>query len=160
MKRSLFLWIVVIVCLFSTKSQDKHGRDKHITQQFYVAQVLDSIFFNQLDSIVKEKDLSIYRYIEIERNNCSQNSPKISILIRGFDTPMNNKLYQVKYKDMVYFFDDRLNKILIQKVGSKYINHSAYVNMRDFDSPILILNYTNKKLTIEADSRVDRYLVE
>ena len=58
------------------------------------------------------------------------------------------------------FIDDRLNKILIQKVGSKYINHSAYVNMRDFDSPILILNYTDKKLTIEADSRVDRYLVE
>ena len=78
--------------------------NKFITRKVKTANKIDTVFFKQLDSIVKERDLSIYRYIEIERNNYSQNSPKISILIRGFDTPMNNKLYQVKYKGMVYFF--------------------------------------------------------
>lgn len=86
----------------------------------------------------------------------------MKLILSGFETLIDTDLYLAEFNKRRYCLDKNLNNSLISKDKqfSFTLDLSKGLVMGDFIGTILVLEYKNKKLTIEADSRIDRYLVE
>ncbi len=144
----------------------------------YTARIIDTRFFQQLDSIVTNVYKLKYKYYMLivwnkERTSvdhvASKSDSVLYLSIGGRVTPMvygfgNYRFYETRYRNRTYFIGKGVDNILIRKSAKKVYtlsNQTIKDNMlKDMYSPYLLLEYKNKKLTVEADSRVDDYLNE
>lgn len=151
--------IYLLLLLFS---QNIYGQENKTKQyEIYTAVVKDEKFFHQLDSILNIKQIEYHKFYRIRYDNMLDG---MKLILSGFETDalIDTDLYLVKFNKRRYWLDKKLNNSLILK--DKQFSHTYDLSrglvMGDFISTYLILEYKNKKLTVEADSRVDKYLVE
>lgn len=158
--KSMFI-VIVMFFMINNSIYINAQKEKTSTIYFHKAKILDSIFFHQLDSILNIKQIEYHKFYRIRYDNMLDG---MKLILSGFETDalIDTDLYLVKFNKRRYWLDKKLNNSLILK--DKQFSHTYDLSrglvMGDFVSTYLILEYKNKKLTVEADSRVDKYLVE
>ena len=155
-----------------------YGQDEKIIKQYktYSANIINDNFFHQLDSIVENVYKMKYKYYLLEIWNKERTklyyipNKSDSILylsVRGCETPMVygfHQFFDVKYRGKNYFVDSGADEILVKKYKKKiYVlsRQTIKKNMyKDMNSPLILVEYHNRNLSVVADSRYDKYLVE
>ncbi len=169
MKKIIYLLLVLFV-------QTINGQTKQYDA--YTARIIDTRFFQQLDSIVTNVYKLKYKYYMLivwnkERTSvdhvASKSDSVLYLSIGGRVTPMvyglgNYRFYETRYRNRTYFIGKGVDNILIRKSAKKVYelsNKTIKDNIvKDLYSPLILMEYKNKKLSVEADSRVDDYLNE
>lgn len=160
-------------------AQNIYGQENKPKQyEINTAVVKDKKFFHQLDSIITNVYKLKYKYYIVyvwnkEGDNLYYTPTKsdsiLYLTLNGSETPLvygfhNKYFFETIAHRRCYFVGKGVEGLLIKKYNKKTYELSNEIirkNMsRDMHSPILRLEYKNRKLTVTADSRVDRYLVE
>ena len=149
------------------------GQNEQVVKKYktYSANVIDDNFFQQLDSIIDNVYRMKYKYYVLnvwnKSRTCLDYIPTVSdsilyLSITGSETPKvygNHKFYDVKYRKKNYFVGIGGDEILVRQHEKKEYELSRTIikkNMnKDMNSPLILVEYKNKKLIVTADSRID-----
>ena len=154
--------LMMLLCI-TNSSLVVNAQIKKSTLYLHKAKVLDSVFFQQLDSILNVNEMENHKFYGVNISNRNNHINKnMEILLFGFETLINEDSYIVDFKGRIYCIDTNLNNVLVIKDKPFSITYNLPIrpDMGDFISTYLILEYKNKKLKVKADSRYDKYLVE
>lgn len=127
---------------------------------FHKANIIDTVFFQQLDSVLSTQKVEEHKYYAISLMKINEDDNSIEILLDGFETLQNEDLYIVKFNKRIYCVDKSLDGLVITKGKQFSINSDLKLVMEDFIKTFLHLIYKNKKIVVKADSRIDKYMLE
>ena len=164
MKRTFLYGILFVFMALNMFSQNN---DIHTS---YTAKVIDKDFFQQLDSIVTNVYKQKYNYYNLYICDeigtdlfyiPAKSDSLLNIIFTGGDTPLVygfHPFYETKYKNRTYFIGKGADGKLIKKNFKKtYEVPRSTIDKnlsRDMDSPLLVLEYKNKKLSVEKYVRM------
>ena len=152
-------------------AQNMYGQGEQIIKQYktYSANVINDIFFQQLDSIVENVYKQKYKYYVLkiwnkERTKLdyipNKSDSILYLSLCGSETPKVYGIHQffdVRYRRNNYFVASGADEILVKKNKKKIYELSRKTikeNMnRDMNSPLILIEYKNKRLTIVAKYR-------
>lgn len=137
-------FLLINFCIYSQSNY----RDKTITQCYNIGIPTDSIFFQEIESILKREKLYDYKFYEIIIIPQVKDCRKILFELRGIKTPFDDHLYMVNYQNKTYMMDGKFLNILFKKGHVFRLEHTAYLTYEDIMSPILTLEYFEKKLLL------------
>ena len=155
MKKIIYLLILIFAPILYGQS------DEMIPYEIYSAKIIDKDFFQQLDSIKCNVYKSNFKYYRIDFCN-NPDSPNFQleysptktdtilyIALQGCSSPLSEDYYKVQYNKTIYLISKEANHRLVKKTYPISMKYPKYIGIKDLYSPLLLLDYHNKKLSIK-----------
>lgn len=140
-----------------------NAQQEKTTLYYNKAIILDTLFFQQLDSILDVNKMEKHKYYYIDFSSKYKDiANKMEFTLHGFETLIYEKGYIADYNRRKYYIDTKSDNNLVKKGRRFSITYNLPIrpHINDFNSTYMVFIYENKKLQLTADSRVDLYLVE
>lgn len=124
---------------------------------YYNAEVIDTLFFHQLDSIVKTKKTQPLKYLVsifdgYDGNNINYkpqpNDTTIYLMVKPFKTWLLNDYYRVRYKRNEYYVYEGVDKLIIKKTNKIIDTSEKQLTIEDLISPYWLIEYNNKRMKV------------
>ena len=132
---------------------------------YYDAEVIDTLFFHQLDSIVKQKNTKPLKYlVSICDNFCSSNNitytPQpndtiIYIMVSSFKNWLLNDYYRVRFKRNGFYVYKGADKLLIKKTKKIIDTSEKQISIEDLISPYWLIEYDYTRMRVRYYGIID-----